>query len=311
MSSSKTPVKVTIGTRGSRLALAQSEIVLAGLKRFFPGVSFELKTIRTVGDKRPTETPLAKEAVGFFTKELEEALFSGAIDMAVHSLKDLPITLPTGLEIAAVTKRENPQDVLITEKRTSLKELSQGSRIGTGSPRRKAQLLYVRPDLRVVPIRGNVETRMQKVASQGLDGVVLASCGLSRCGLEGAGLWPIPFALMLPAPGQGALAVEIRSGDERVKGLAARVDDVDSRFATTAERAFHASLGGGCQLPLGALATVEGQTLRLEGVLLDPDGKRRIRLSTEGPKEKAREIGELLGKQLMKQGAEELLYASR
>ena len=296
MSSSKQPVKVVIGTRGSRLALAQSETVFSELKRLFPEILFELKTIRVAGDKRPTETLVAKEAVGFFTKELEEALLSGEIEMAIHSLKDLPIALPEGLEIAAVTRRENPQDVLMTKEGCSLKELPRGSRIGTGSPRRRAQLLYLNPTLEVVPIRGNIETRIQKIDSQGLDGIVLAACALSRCGFDGARSWPIPFEMMLPAPGQGALAVEIRSNDESAKKLASQIDHLDSRLATTAERAFHASLGGGCQLSLGALGTVEGKGLRLEGVLLDPDGKKRIRLATEGPRRRRRRSASNWGK---------------
>ena len=304
-------VKVVIGTRGSRLALRQSEIVLSELKRLFPEILFELKTIRTGGDKRPTETPAASEAIGFFTKELEEALLSGQIDMAVHSLKDLPIRVPKGLEIAAVTERANPQDVLVTQKRCPLLELPRRSRIGTGSPRRRAQLLYVRPDLDIVPIRGNVETRIQKIVSQGFQGVVLAACALSRAGIEDAKSSPIPFETMLPAPGQGALAVEIRSNDERVRKAASRIDHLPSRLATASERAFHAFLGGGCQLPLGALASVEGERLWLEGVLLDPDGNKRIRLSVEGSREKAEEIGELLGKRFKAEGAEELLHASR
>ena len=308
---SRTAVKVVIGTRGSRLALRQSEIVLSQLKRLFPEVPFELKTIRTGGDKRPTETPLATEAIGFFTKELEEALLAGQIDLAVHSLKDLPIKVPEGLGIAAVTERANPQDVLVTPKGRSLDALSRGSRIGTGSPRRKAQLLYARPDLEIVPIRGNVETRIQKIASQGFEGIILAACGLFRAGVEDAKRWLIPFETMLPAPGQGALAVEIRSDDEDIRKIVNGLDHLPSRLATVAERAFHASLGGGCQLPLGALATVEGETLRLEGVLLDPQGRKRIRLSIEGSKEKAEEIGTLLGKRLKEEGAEELLYVSR
>lgn len=311
MSSRRAPVKVVIGTRGSRLALAQSESVFSQLQRLFPKILFELKTIRTAGDKRPTETVVAKEAVGFFTKELEEALLSGEIDMAVHSLKDLPILLPKDLEIAAVTKRENPQDLLITREGCSLKDLRRGSRIGTGSPRRKAQLLYLDPTLKVVAIRGNIETRIQKIESEGLDGVILAACGLARCGLDRVNARPIPFETMLPAPGQGALAVETRANDETTRELTSRIDHLDSRLATTAERAFHAFLGGGCQLPVGALGTVEGGSLRLEGVLLDPDGKRRIRLSTEGPKEKAEEIGARLGQLLKKEGAEELLHAAR
>jgi len=300
--------KIIVGTRGSRLALAQTEIVLVELKRLCPGISFEQKTIRTAGDRRPTEA-IGKETVGFFTKELEEALLSGAIDVAVHSLKDLPIAVPKGLEIAAVLTRGNPQDVLVTEGGLSLGELRGGSRVGTGSPRRRAQLLHFNRQLEVVPIRGNIETRIGKLRAEGLDGIVLAACGLSRCGLDAAALWPIPFEVMLPAPGQAALAAEVRSADPGVKETVSRIDHLDSRLATTAERTFHASLGGGCQLPLGALATVDGKTLRLQGVLLDPDGRQKLRLTAEGPKEKAREIGESLGKRLMQEGAKELLHA--
>ena len=304
----RTPDKVVVGTRGSRLALAQTELIVSQLRKLHPGTTFEARTIRTSGDKRPTETLLSREAIGFFTKELEESLLAGEIDLAVHSLKDLPILIPDGLEIAAVTLRENPQDVLVTKEGRTLAALPPGSRIGTGSPRRRAQLLNFNASFNVVPIRGNIETRIGKIASEGCDAIVLAGCGLARCGI-GEKRQPIPFQVMLPAPGQGALAVEIRRGDEAIRTVVSRLDHPDSRHATAAERAFHASLGGGCQLPLGALGTIRGRTLILEGVLLDPDGKRKIRLSGDGPKENPEAIGEALGQRLKREGAEELLHA--
>ncbi len=299
--------RVVIGTRASSLALAQAEEVRGLLKKRFPEVDFQLKEIRTAGDK--TEKLLSRHAeeVGFFTKELEEFLLSKAIDIAVHSLKDLPTKHPEPLQIAAVTKRENPQDALVTEEGKTLSDLPEGVRIGTGSARRKAQLLYFNPKFEVVGIRGNLDTRFRKLKEKSFDALVLAMAGLGRLKAAPQKIWPIPYNIMLPAPGQGALAVQIRKGEKELEKRVSTLDHPESRQCVTAERSFLAHLGGGCQLPLGALGVVRNGEIVLNGVLVREDGKERIRFGMSG--KKPEEVGLKLAEKFLEMGAEALLHA--
>jgi hydroxymethylbilane synthase len=245
--------RVLVGTRGSGLALLQTDEVLDRLRVVHANTDFQVRTIRTGGDVS-SEAPLASLGRGIFVKEIERSLLDGELDMAVHSLKDMPTYLPDGLTIGAVCKRLDPRDVLVDRWSCSLAELPTGARIGTSSPRRVAQLMALRRDVEVLPIRGNVDTRLRKATGDRYDGVVLASAGVIRVGLEGdiaEFLSPEDF---VPAPGQGALAVEVRGDDEDMLALLSAVEDPRTRCAVTAERAFLEALGGGCQVPVGAYA---------------------------------------------------------
>jgi len=298
---------IPIGTRGSRLALSQAEEIQKKLKTLFPGCDFKLKRVETQGDKTEKLLTRHAETVGFFTKELEEALLAGFADIAVHSLKDLPTVGPEKLQIAAITRRENPQDALVTTDGRALSALLPGSRIGTGSERRRTQLLRFNAAFEVVGLRGNLDTRLRKLEEKGFDALVLAMAGLRRFNVNPEKVWPIPLSLMLPAPGQGALALQVRKGDRELTEMVSRLDDLETRRCVTAERAFLSRLGGGCQLPLGALGTLQGGMLDLEGVLLSGDGRREIRARLKGTAEVPEKIGEKLGDQFFEMGAEELL----
>ncbi|MBI4436189.1 MAG: hydroxymethylbilane synthase [Candidatus Omnitrophica bacterium] len=298
---------ITIGTRGSRLALSQAEEIQKKLKHLFPKSDFQLKRVETQGDKTEKLLQRHSETVGFFTKELEESLLEESVDIAVHSLKDLPTVAPEKLRIAAITRRENPQDALVTTDGRSLSALRSGSRIGTGSERRKLQLLHFNGTFEVVGIRGNLDTRLRKLEEKGFDALVLAMAGLRRFGVDPKKVWPIPLDIMLPAPGQGALAVQVRKKDRELGEMVSQLDDLETRRCVTAERAFLSRLGGGCQLPLGALGTLKGKALVLEGVLLGEDGQREIRARLKGTPEDSEKVGEKLGDQFFEMGAEELL----
>jgi hydroxymethylbilane synthase len=295
-----------VGTRGSRLARRQTESVVALLKEHCPDCRLEVRTVRTTGDRRPE--PLSEiSGEGVFTKELETALLAGEIDIAVHSLKDLPTDIARGLAVAAVTRREDPRDALVSRDRTPLAKLPRGARIGTGSVRRGAQLRLLRPDVKPVPIRGNVDTRLAKVESGEFDAVIVAAAALSRLGWLDRAAEIISLEAMLPAPGQGALAVETRADDAEVLRIVATIDDRDSRLATAAERAFLRRLGGGCRIPVAALATVEGSELHLDGVVVDPQGIRAIRGDISGDLDEAESLGERLAHSLLSKGASEIL----
>lgn len=298
--------KFIIGTRGSTLAVAQAEEVRQALGTRFPNVVFQLETIRTKGDKTGKLLKRHSEQVGFFTKELEEALLAKKIHIAVHSLKDLPTKTPKPLRIAAIPKRASVQDGLVTEDGRALSQLRPGSRIGTGSARRKAQLLHFNPSFEVVGIRGNLDTRIRKWREEELDALVLALAGLGRIGLDPKYIWPVPFDLLLPAPGQGALAVQVRKSDEALGEMVAAIDDAQTRTCVTAERAFLSRLGGGCQLPLGALATTKKEGILLEAVLLSEDGQKKIRSHLSSKKDPVT-VGKELGNLFFEMGAEELL----
>ncbi|MCX7616738.1 hydroxymethylbilane synthase [Tepidiforma sp.] len=290
-----------LGTRGSQLALAQARLVAGRLEAVAPGTRVELVTIATAGD-RDQSTPLAEgERPGWFTTAIQEALQRGDVDVAVHSLKDLPTRRPEGLVIAAVPLREDPRDALVSRAGQPLRALPPGAVVGTGSPRREAQLREIRPDLQVRPIRGNVETRLRKVRDGEYDAAVVALAGLRRLGLEAEAAEVFGFEEMLPAPGQGALAVECRAADEGVRQLLARIDDPQVRLAVTAERAFLAAIEGGCSYPAAAYAEHFGSTLKLHA-LIAPGG-RIIRSKMGGPAETAAGLGRQLAAELLERAA--------
>ncbi|MGD0766096.1 MAG: hydroxymethylbilane synthase [Dehalococcoidia bacterium] len=298
-----------VGTRGSRLARRQTESVVAALQERCPDCRFELRVIRTTGDRHPQ--PLSEIAgEGVFTKELEAALLEGEIDIAVHSLKDLPTTMHHRLALGAVTYREDPRDALVARDGRTLARLPTGARVGTGSARRAAQLRLLRPDLEIVPTRGNVDSRLGKAGSGEVDAIIVAAAALSRLDWPGRAAELLPLDAMLPAPGQGALAVQIRSDDDEARDIVSAVDDPESRAATTAERAFLRGLGGGCRVPIAALAVVEGDELRLGGLVADAEGRRALRAEISGPAADAEALGMRLAEELLSQGAADLLKES-
>ncbi len=303
MSASERTRLLRLATRGSRLALAQSRWVARRLEALHPGLRCALVLFRTQGDRR-RDRPLPEiGGKGLFTAELEAALRAGEVELAVHSLKDLPTELPSDLGLAAVPAREDPADLLITLDGRSLEELPRGARVGTGSPRRRAQLLALRPDLEVVPVRGNVDTRLRKLREGSFDALVLAAAGLRRLGLEVRAV-PLPI---LPAPGQGALGVEARTDRTDVWVLLAALDDPAARAETTAERAFLEGLGGGCAVPVAARGRVVDGRLRLVGRILDPDGRRWVEVEGEAAPGEARALGLELARRALDRGARALL----
>jgi len=311
--------RVVIGTRGSLLALTQSAMVQERLQKLYPPVDFVIQKITTKGD-RITDLPLPSfGGKGIFIKELETALLEREIDLAVHSFKDLPTEMEPGLEIAAMLEREDPRDVLVSRRGLRLDELSAGSKLGTGSPRRKAQLLHYRPDLQVLDMRGNVDTRLRKIEDGLYDGAIMAAAGLLRLGRQNIITEYLSPDISTPPVGQGAIAVETRSedgGDSLVKGgirdMVKALDHGPTRIALEAERAFLTKLGGGCLTPIGALARLvpEGgsyprQTskLAMAGVVASPDGKVVFRDKIEGPAREAANLGVFLAESLLRRGA--------
>ena len=299
--------ELRIGTRGSQLALCQANWVKERLLQTHPDLQVTLVKIKTTGD-RIQDAPLAKiGGKGLFVKEIEEALIQKRIDLAVHSIKDVPTELPVGLHLSAVTKREDPRDVFISKDATSLKDLPQGAKIGTSSLRRQAQLLHFRGDFEMVPLRGNLDTRLKKLRAMNLDGIVLALAGVKRLGLEERITEIIPTEISLPAIGQGALGIETRKDDEEIEKRIQFLNDKDSWIAVSAERAFLEKLEGGCQVPIAAFAQTFGTTLQIDGLVGTIDGKRLIRHHIEGSIEKAESLGIELAEILLDKGAKEIL----
>ncbi|MBN1846248.1 MAG: hydroxymethylbilane synthase [Sedimentisphaerales bacterium] len=296
-----------LGTRGSKLALIQSEQVKAALLRYDPALRIEMRIIQTQGD-RILDTALSKIGdKGLFTKEIEKHLLAGTIDLAVHSLKDMPTRQPDGLLLAAVTQREDPADVLISKGNRSWSQLPAGAVILTGSLRRRAQVLASRPDLRIQDVRGNIQTRLAAFEGGSADAMIMAAAGLKRASLESRITEAFSPRQFLPAPGQGALAVEIRRDDRRLAGIVSVLEDAASRAATTAERTLLARLEGGCQVPIGAYAWLEADRLCLKGLIADLEGKRGIRGQMEGHIQEAASLGERLAEDLLRRGGREIL----
>lgn len=295
-----------LGTRGSKLALCQTEQVASRLKQFFPDRSFTTVVIRTHGDRKQTQS-LVNSETGIFVRELESALENGHIDVAVHSLKDVPTDPVSGMTLMAVLDREDVRDVLVSRSGGSLAKLSSGARIGTSSPRRAAQIRASRSDIEVCPIRGNIDTRLRKVTDAAYDGVILAAAGLKRLGLLDQVSEFFEPTIFVPAPGQGALAVEARSDDEETLGLLQSLEAVETSVAVEAERAFLTELGGGCNVPVGAYGYVDDKILRICGLLASEDGSELYRTTVEGPTETPQQVGNMLYREMMSMGAGRLL----
>lgn len=298
--------RLILGTRSSPLALAQTQEVQAKLQQHWPHLQVEIKRMQTQGDMELRLNP-AQLDKGAFTKTIEDALLKGEVDVAVHSLKDLPTTCPPGLRVGGVLPREDARDVLVSPNVSSLEQLLQGARVGTGSPRRRAQLLAVRADLNVLPIRGNVETRLQQLDDGKYDALILAAAGLIRLGLSSRISTYLACSRMVPAPGQGAIALEIRKGDEHVGRWIEAIDHLATHQAVRAERAFLNALGGGCQLPIAAYAKVQVEHINVMGLVAGPDGKRVLRDQLDGLAKEAEALGERLAERIDRQGAKELL----
>jgi len=328
------PSLLRIGSRGSQLALWQANHISALLRA--RGHEVEIEIIHTTGDKI-TDVALAKVGTkGMFTKEIEEALAAGRVDLAVHSLKDLPTELPKGFEIAAITKREDPRDAFCSRHYAKIEDLPQNARVGTSSLRRQAQLKAIRPDLDIHPLRGNVDTRLRKLEQGEYDAIILASAGLRRLGKTELIKQVIPAEIMCPAAGQGALGIEIREGDAVTRELLEFLNDPAARAATTCERALLNSLGGGCQVPIGAFAEIRtgrpsehereghdfsraaatdqkgpasagGGRIHLESIVADPDGTRVLRDSRDG--DDPEKLGNQAGASLLARGGDQILEA--
>ena len=295
-----------IGTRGSALALWQARSISQALLAT-TGVEPEIVIIKTTGDKFQQASFIQMGGKGVFIKELEDALLEERIDLAVHSMKDVPTELPGGLTIAAIGKREDVRDALLCSSAATLASLPQGARVGTSSLRRQSQLLYARPDLRVLELRGNVDTRIEKLKRGDFDAIVLAKAGLDRLGLAGNISQVLPQELSMPAAGQGAIGIEARAADAATLLALSVLEHAETRNAVTAERAALAGLGGGCQVPIGAWGRVEGGKLLLDVVVLSPDGTQRMMEKDSGPAEQAEEIGTRVAQKLRGAGAAALL----
>lgn len=329
--------QLRIGSRGSQLALWQANHISALLRA--RGHEVEIEIIHTTGDKI-TDVPLAMVGAkgglgkGIFTKEIEEALAAGRVDLAVHSLKDLPTELPPGFELAAITEREDPRDAFCSVRFSSFQELPRGARVGTSSLRRQAQLKAVRPDLDIHPLRGNVDTRLRKLEQGEYDAIILAAAGLKRLGRTELIKQIIPAEIMCPAAGQGALGIEIREGDTATRAHLEFLNDPAARAATTCERALLNSLGGGCQVPIGAFAEIRmpgdlkgrdfsradssiqsqaalaaGAHLHLDAIVADPDGSKVLRESRDGNANDPEKLGNDVGQTLLSRGGDEILEA--
>ena len=302
--------KLVIGTRGSKLALWQSEYI-KGLVEEITGLPVELKIIKTTGDKI-LDVPLAKVGgKGLFTKELEVELMAGTVDLCVHSMKDVPTELPEGLYISAMPKRVDPRDALVSGAGYSLESLPQGAKVGTSSLRRIAQVRALRPDVEIVDVRGNLDTRMRKAENGELDVVILASAGITRMGWAERISSYIPTEQMVSAVGQGAIGIEIREDDEFMREVSSTICDPDTFDCVSAERVVMRKLEGGCQVPIGAYAVLDGDTMRMDAIVGSVAGDRIIRTSAEGPASDPIGLGETVVARLVEMGADEILSEIR
>lgn len=298
---------IKIGTRASTLALWQANWIKSALIEAYPQQKVELVTIRTKGDKI-LDVPLAKVGgKGLFVKEIENALLDGRIDIAVHSMKDMPAEIPDGLDIGAIPPRESPADVLISKNGHRFSELKQGGIIGTSSLRRGAQLRHARPDVVIVPLRGNVETRLKKMETEDLDAVVLAAAGVKRLDLEHRITEYLNSDIMLPAVGQGALCIEIRQDDPDIQDKINALDDALTRAIVMGERAFLNRLGGSCQVPIAGLGEIDRDSFKLTGLVADLDGSRVLKATLSGSIDSTEAVGISLAEKLLIQGADKIL----
>lgn len=299
--------EIRIGTRASALALWQAEWVKSELEKKYPGTTVSLTKIKTTGDKI-LDVPLAKVGgKGLFVKEIEEAMLRGEIDIAVHSMKDVPTFFPDGLHLGAITKREDPRDAFLSRNKVQFKDLPKGAKIGTSSLRRQAQLMNIRPDFEIHQLRGNVDTRLRKLKEGQYDAIILAAAGVKRLGLAENVTEYIDPSVSLPAIGQGALGIECRVDDRELNDLIAFFNHADSRVCVTGERALLRRLEGGCQVPIACYGEIRNGGLSLAGLVASVDGKRIIKDSIEGPRTDAERLGVTLAENLLKQGADVIL----
>lgn len=296
-----------IGTRGSQLALTQSGLIKKALEALWPGLRVELTIIKTTGD-RIQDVPLAKVGgKGLFVKEIEDALLAETVDLAVHSMKDVPAELPPGLEIGVVPEREDPRDVLVSRHGASLADLPENAVVGSSSLRRAAQIRHLRPDLRVEMLRGNLDTRLKKLEGGQYDAIILAAAGLHRMGWRDRITAYFDPATFVPAIGQGALGLELRTNDATTRRLAAPLHHVETAVAVEAERAFLQTLEGGCQVPIGGHATVSGDEVRLSGLVASLDGREIFSKTDVAPRSGAAALGRRIAGELLEAGARRIL----
>ena len=300
-------MNLKIGSRGSKLALTQTNFVADKLKIIMPEANIEICIIKTSGDIMEDISLLKMGGKGVFVKEIEDALLSGAIDLAVHSMKDVPTEVPAGLEFVAILQREDVRDILASKDNRKIEQMPRGARIGTGSLRRASQLLAVLPDVVIIPLRGNLDTRLKKIETEKLAGVIVAAAGMKRMGLADRITQFLPVEIMLPAVGQGALGLELRTGDDELKKNLAKINHAPTYTEITAERSFLRHLGGGCRLPIAALGKLEGDKLSLEGLVADPQGSSIIRDKVQGSVFEAEELGKRLAKIILEKGGKKLL----
>lgn len=289
-----------LATRGSKLALIQAGMVVEMLSQATPDVTFEIKTVKTLGDRLPPEKRGETDGKGAFTGDIESMLLGGEVDLAVHSMKDLSVELRPGLKLGAAPPRGDPSDALVSAGGRKLRELPAGASVGTSSIRRKAQLLNLRKDLKIVDLHGNVETRVRKMEQQELDGIVLAAAGLDRMSLDARIAERFRPDTVVPAACQGTLAVEIREGDTEVERIVSKINDADSMRAAVCERSFARAVGGDCYVPVGAFARPERAILVLTGLIASPDGRKLVKRTLRGSDPE--ELGEKLGDEMMKAG---------
>jgi hydroxymethylbilane synthase len=300
-------MNLKIGTRGSKLASTQTNFVAEKIKKMMPEANIEICVIKTSGDIMQDVSLLKIGGQGVFVKELEEALLSCKIDLAVHSMKDVPGETPDGLMFAAILPREDVRDVLVARSNIKMEFMPRGAKIGTGSQRRGAQIKAMLPDINIVPLRGNIDTRLKKIETENLTGVILAAAGMKRMGLAGRITQFLPVETMLPAVGQGALGLQIRRDDTALAKACAGLNDATTAAEVSAERSFLRALGGGCRLPIAALGKLDGRGLSLEGMVAAPNGSTMIREKINGAKEEAEELGKKLAEIILEKGGRRLL----
>lgn len=298
---------IKIGTRGSKLAMAQANYVADCLQKTDAKINTEICIIKTTGDIMQDVSLLKIGGKGVFVKEIEDALLSGTIDLAVHSMKDVPTENPEGLIFAAILPREDVRDILVSRDNIKIEFMPKGAKIGTGSMRRASQILATMPDITIVPLRGNLDTRLKKIETENLAGVILAAAGMKRMGFAEKITQYLPIETMLPAVGQGALGLEIRDNDGVLKKILAKLNHEPTRTEVTAERSYLRALGGGCRLPIAAFAKIDGGQLSLEGLVAAPRGTSVVRDKVRGSIDEAEDLGRKLADMIMEKGGKKLL----